>query len=226
MKAPLPVIDLGLTGYRCLQRVQQRLRRAVVAGDLPGALLLLEHAPVITLGSRGGTADLREPERTGLPVVKSERGGAATLHAPGQLVSYPVWPIPARDLRRYVLNLEEVLLLVMSALGLTARREPGRPGLYFGERKIASVGLRVERWVASHGTALNVDLDLSLFDLVVSCGEQDLRQTSIHEQLGWAPPMEQVKQSYVAAFGEVFDIDLEKLRTASVRDLSVLSQTA
>ena len=209
LKAPLPAFALGMVPYRPLQDLQGRLRAAVAAGRCDGVLLLLEHRPVITLGSRGAASDLRdaaEIERAGIEVVRSERGGAATLHAPGQLVSYPILPLPRRDLRAYVTALEEVLIRVVARYGVTASRSATgrRPGLYVGERKIASIGLRCERWVASHGTALNVSVDLGLFDLIVSCAEDDLRQTSVLEVAGAAPDMETILVSYAQQFAVVF----------------------
>lgn len=224
--ASIRPFDLGIVPYRETQELQRHLRRAVADGLLPGALLVLEHPIVITLGSRGGPADLRsEAVVHGKPVevVHSERGGAATLHAPGQLVAYPIIPIPGRDLRRYVLGLEEVLVRLLAGLDIVAERSPGRPGLYVAGDKIASVGLRCERWVASHGTSLNVSLDLGLFDLIVSCGEHGLRQTSIAELTGWAPSMEELKSRYVQIFAEVFGIALEPLHPATLRQIADLT---
>ncbi len=187
----IAVLDLGLAPYLPMQALQGRLRAAVADGRLPGVLLLLEHEPVITLGSRAGVHDLRDPgcatgDRAGdtIPVVTSERGGQATLHAPGQLISYPVVPIPGRDLGEYVRGLEEAVILVLDGLGIRGERRTGRPGVYAAGDKISSVGLRCQRWVSSHGTSLNVSIDLALFDAIVSCGEPVLRQTSIERLTG------------------------------------------
>ncbi len=211
MTTRIAAFDLGLAPYAPVQDLQARLREAVADGRLSGALLLLEHPPVITLGSRGGPDDLTTDAGGPLiPVQSSERGGAATLHAPGQLVSYPVVRLPRRDLRAYVASLEEVLIRLLGDVGLAAERSPGRPGLYVEERKIASIGLRCQRWVSSHGTSLNVDVDLDLFDRIVSCGEAGLQQTSILAELGTAPTMSQVKAAYVERFAEVFGWEVEQ----------------
>ncbi|MFH1834460.1 MAG: lipoyl(octanoyl) transferase LipB, partial [bacterium] len=218
-------LDLGSAPYEPVQALQARLRQAVAEGALPGVLLLLEHEPVITLGSRGAQSDLRDVvslRQRGVSVVRSERGGQATLHAPGQLVSYPVVPIPRRDLGDYVRHLEETLIVLLAGVGVPAARHKGRPGVYVGEEKIASVGLRCQRWIASHGSSLNVDLDLSLFDLMVSCGEPQLRQTSLEAVTGHHFPMDHVKALYVAAARQAFGWDFAPLRTVSHEDVEKL----
>ena len=219
--ASLPVFDLGVAPYEPLQALQGRLRQAVADGLVAGVLLLLEHEPVITLGSRGTDGDLRlsagrgrnasgDAARelwgrlTSIPVVRSERGGQATLHAPGQLVSYPVVPVPDHDLGKYVRGLEECLIVVLREHGIHADRRPRHPGLYVSGDKIASVGLRCQKWVASHGTSLNVTVDLTLFDSIVSCGEATLRQTSMESLLGERFSMAGVKDAYCRAFADVF----------------------
>ena len=212
------MFDLGLAPYEPVQQLQARLREAVAGGLLPGVLLLLEHEPVITLGSRGTPADLRDLSRIrerGVAVARSERGGQATLHAPGQLVSYPILPIPRRDLAAYVYSLEETVIVLLAGLGVPAHRRDGRPGVYIDGEKIVSVGLRCQRWVASHGTSLNVTPDLSLFDLMVSCGEPELKQTSLQALRGRAFAMDHVKALYIDAAREVFGWDLAPLRTVS-----------
>lgn len=203
----LPVLDLGLAPYLPVQALQQRLRHAVADGCLRGVILLLEHEPVITLGSRGAWSDLRDQALLAsrqVAVITSERGGQATLHAPGQLVSYPIVPIPGKDLTAYVRALEEVILRLLDRLEVAGYRRPGHPGVYVAGEKIASVGLRCQRWVASHGTSLNVNLDLSLFDLIVSCGEPHLRQTSLEATCGRDPGMALVKRLWTEAAAEVF----------------------
>lgn len=221
-REPFPVLDLGTVPYLPTQEAQAALRARVAEGALPGVLLLLEHEPVITLGSRGGATDVASPalaRARGLAVVRSERGGAATLHAPGQLVSYPIVPIPRRDLRAYVQALEQILIDLLASAGVQAARRRGAPGLYVHESKIASVGLRCHRWVASHGTSLNVSVDLSLFDAIVSCGEADLRQTSVLIEAETVLPMSRAKELYAAAFADVFGVRLLETRNADLREL-------
>jgi lipoyl(octanoyl) transferase len=212
---PLPVFDLGLAPYCPVQELQRRLRAAVADAAIDGVLLLLEHESVITLGKRADPSDLRDPPAAAsraVTVVRSERGGQCTLHAPGQLVSYPILPIPRNDLRAYVHQLEEVVLLLLRFNGLCAGRLAGRPGVYQAGRKIASVGLRCQRGVASHGTSLNVTVDLSLFDLLTSCGDPHLQQTSMQQAAGQPFAMDSIKDTYVAAFHEVFGLPLAPTR--------------
>jgi len=214
--------DLGLVEYGRAQGLQTELQQAVADEIVPGVVLLLEHPPVVTLGSRGTPADLVQPSRSEvtLPVMRSERGGAATLHAPGQLVSYPIIPVPGRDLRRFVWDLEEVLVRLVADLGITAERSSGRPGLYVGADKIASVGLRCRRWVASHGTSLNISNDLRLFDAIIACGDARLRQTSVAALTGFAPDMPTAKKAYVEHFAFVFQRTLLPPEPATPADVS------
>jgi lipoyl(octanoyl) transferase len=199
--------DLGVAPYLAVQELQSRLRRAVVEGMTPGALLLLEHHPVITVGAHSTSTDVNDPAlaaHRGVAIDRSERGGQSTLHSPGQLVTYPIMRIPGRDLRKYVHSLEEVLLFVLAEEGLDAVRIPGRPGLYLRGLKIASLGLRCERGVSSHGSALNVSNDLSLFDLVTSCGDPHLQQTSMEQATGRSLSLQMMKTRYLEAFQKVF----------------------
>jgi lipoate-protein ligase B len=131
------------------------------------------------------------------------------------LVSYPIVPVPGHDLRAFVNALEETLVVLLADLGVAARRREGHPGLYVGNDKIASVGLRCRRWVASHGTSLNVSLDLSLFDQIVSCGEPTLRQTSLETLASRHFTMAEIKTRYLAAAERVFGWRLLPLRAVA-----------
>lgn len=220
---PFNAYDLGVVPYSQAEELQVRLRRAVVDGDIPGALLLLEHPPVITIGAHAPASDLLDPAKAAdlhVAIARSERGGRSTLHAPGQLVSYPILRIPQRDLRGYVTDLEEVLVGVLATTGLRAERRDGRPGLFVNGMKIASIGLRCEHGVSSHGSSLNVDADLSLFNLITSCGEPSLKQTSILRETGRPLLMDDVKTRYVEAFEEVFGLHVGSLRSKTCDEVS------
>ncbi len=205
--------DLGPAPYGPIQQLQAEWRGGVARGTHPGVLMLLEHEPVITLGTRADGASVLTscygaPGYGAVPVVRSERGGLATLHAPGQLVSYPIIPLPRKDLRAYVWGLEEVLVRLLGEWGIEAVRRAGRPGLYVEEAKIASVGLRCERWVTSHGTSLNICPDLSLFDLIISCGDPALAQTSVAHLGGRVPELASAVRRYAELFAEVFGLQV------------------
>jgi lipoate-protein ligase B len=174
-------------------------------------LALLEHPPVITLGVRGDRAHVlasaAELETRGISVVEADRGGDVTFHGPGQLVAYPILDLRVRGLRAadYVRALERVAVETLVTFGVEASRRPGTPGAWVGERKIAAVGVRIDRGISRHGLALNVDVDLGCFDLIVPCGLEGTGVTSIAAELGEAPSMGAVMEAFVDAFEHVFE---------------------
>jgi lipoyl(octanoyl) transferase len=163
------------------------------AGRIEDTLVLVEHPPVVTVGVQGddGGAD-----RSGLPVVHVERGGHATYHGPGQLVGYPIVDLDARgrDVRRFVRDLEGVLVDALASYGIVAARIAGQPGVWVdGRRKIASVGIAVDHWVTLHGFALNVDLDLEPFSRFQPCGLDGSLMTSVARETGRQVSVESAK---------------------------------
>ena len=207
------IIDLGRRSYSDVLTLQRRLCRERVEGlrhqDL---LLLVEHDPVITLGRSTKASSLPlsvdELSRRGLEVFEVERGGDVTLHAPGQLVGYPIFQLQDHrpDLHWYLRQLEEALIVGLAVLGITAERNPGLTGVWTGGRKIASIGIHVKQWVTFHGFALNVTTALDLFDLIVPCGIQGVRMTSVAQEIGPQDGLEaEVRAAVVAAFGTVFN---------------------
>ena len=171
--------------------VQRDLVRRRAAGELPDLVWYLEHDPVVTWGSKGGAGHLRRPageiEALGVEVRSTDRGGDITFHGPGQLVGYPVVGLGEdRDIHRYLRDLEEAIIRAVGELGISAGRVAGRTGVWVGGSKIAAIGVRVMRWVTSHGFALNVDGDLGGFDLIVPCGIADAGVTSVARELAAA----------------------------------------
>lgn len=214
--APARVLEvrrLGVIGYGEGLELQQSLVDQRKAGSIPDQLLLLEHPPVITLGvktrnDRGhivATADLLA--REGVEVFESGRGGDVTYHGPGQLVGYPLIDLkPDRcDVHRYVRDLEEVLIRTAAAFGIEAGRSAGLTGVWVGQDKLAAIGVRISRWVTSHGFALNVTTDLSHFDFIIPCGIVDRGVTSIQKILGRPVPLVDVESAVTRAFLEVFE---------------------
>jgi lipoyl(octanoyl) transferase len=215
---PLRVEELGLRPYAEALEIQRALRRRRIEGTLAeDVLLLVEHPPVITLGrgTRASSLPLAPAalERRGVEVFEVERGGDVTLHAPGQLVGYPILDLRQhrQDLHWYLRSLEDVLIQALGGLGIEADRNPGRTGVWTAGRKIASIGIHVKQWVTLHGFALNVLTDLDLFDLIVPCGIPQVVMTSVAAELlreGDAALMPSVRERVVGAFGEVFDMSV------------------
>jgi len=201
---PLEVAWLGRVPYAEALARQQTAVEDVATGRAPDWLMLLEHPTVVTLGRASDEANLREPpERLaerGVEVHRIARGGDVTLHAPGQLVGYLVMDLRARgepDLHLFVRRLEAAIMETLAGLGLATRRVDGRTGVFMAapsrgaaparDRKIASIGVGVRRWVTYHGFALNVTTDLRAFDAIVPCGLSDVDMTSVALELGCGP---------------------------------------
>ena len=186
-RGTLRVHRLGRIGYEEALAWQEDLVARKLAGDTDDHLLLLEHEPVYTLG-RGARAEdlLGADERLSVPSFRISRGGGVTYHGPGQLVAYPIVALAAhgRDVHRYVRQLESALVAALGAHGIAAGVRPGLTGVWVGERKIASIGVGVRRWVSFHGIALNVAPDLDYFRAIVPCAMPEVTMTSIETELG------------------------------------------
>jgi lipoyl(octanoyl) transferase len=214
MSAPIaiPVYDLGRVPYRRALEFQRRAADLCARGEAPDVLYYFEHDPVITVGRGGHLENLRAgaPEllRAGVEVVPVERGGDVTYHGPGQLVGYPVIQLDrlpgGRDLHRYLRDLEEALIVTLAAFDLAAGRRPPYTGVWVGDRKVAAIGVAVRRWVAFHGFALNIDPDLSHFDLIHPCGIRHLGVASMASLLGSTPSRDAVMQRLTRALSEVW----------------------
>ena len=173
---------------------QRERRQAVLRGEAPEALWTLEHPAVITVGRRASAAgvDREAAAGAGVPVVETERGGLATVHAPGQLVAYLILDLRRRRLTipALVAGLEAAMIDTLASLGVAADRRPGAPGVWAGSEKIGAVGLHIEHGVSMHGLALNLSPDLRLFGLIVPCGIVDAGVCSVKSLMGAAPSAE------------------------------------
>jgi lipoyl(octanoyl) transferase len=208
---------LGRIAYAEASELQRRAAEDVKAGG-PETLFLLEHEPVFTLGRNATRADvLFTPERCrelGIAVVESDRGGRVTYHGPGQLVGYPVVNLhpDRRDVKRYVMDLEEVLLRTLADFGIPAARSDRKErvsSLWAGNDKIAAIGIHISRWVATHGFALNVtDAPLPNFAGIVPCGITDGGVATMERLLGRAPDLEEVARALAPHFAEVFEREI------------------
>lgn len=231
MDVALEVRRLGVVPYADGLELQQRLVEQRKAGEIPDQLLLLEHSPVITLGvktRKDRSHVLATPEMLaaqGVELYESGRGGDVTYHGPGQLVGYPIISLkPDRcDVHRYVRDLEEVLIQTAAHFGVTATRLPGLTGIWVGSEKLAAIGVRIARWVTSHGFAFNVTTNLSHFNLIVPCGITDKGVTSLERLLGRRVPMAEVEDAAIDAFCRVFE---RRQVAASMADSAAASSEA
>jgi lipoyl(octanoyl) transferase len=204
-------------GYGDAVDLQRALVEERQAGRIPDTLLLLEHPHVLTLGVRrgGGRANILATPDTlrerGVTIHETGRGGDVTYHGPGQLVGYPIIDLrPDRqDVHRYVRDLEDVLIRTCGDFSVPAERLEGLTGVWVrhptrGLEKIAAIGVRIARWVTSHGFALNINTDLDYFSLIVPCGIRERGVTSLQQRLGRAVAEDVVVESLVQHFGRVF----------------------
>ncbi len=210
----LYLLNLELAPYDEVLALQGRLVEAVREDGLEGSLILLEHLPVITLGYHASEANIVAPSellsRMGVEVRRVERGGDVTYHGPGQLVGYPILNLLTlrQSLRRYIWSLEEVLIRTLRSFGIGAERQESLPGVWVGEAKIAAIGVRVKRWITSHGFALNISPDMSHFALILPCGLSGKGVTSMQELLGKAVDAGLVRRRVAWHFSQVFGVQL------------------
>jgi lipoyl(octanoyl) transferase len=208
----IQVRRLGLVPYGEAVELQRQLVEQRRAGEIPDQLLLLEHPPVITLGvkTRNDRSHvLATPDqlaRQGVEIFETGRGGDVTYHGPGQLVGYPIFDLrPDRcDVHQYVRDLEEALIRVAGTFGVTADRIGGLTGVWVGREKLAAIGVRISRWITSHGFAFNVNTQLSHFDLIVPCGIRDKGVTSLSHLLDRPVALVEVETAAMHAVAEVF----------------------
>jgi lipoyl(octanoyl) transferase len=210
LHAAVQVHRLGRVGYRQAWALQRQLLAARRQGRISDTLVLLSHPPVITMG-RGGRPEhlvgsLRELSGRGVEFVETDRGGDVTFHGPGQVVGYAIVDLTQRkrDLHRYLRDIEEVIVRAVAEFGIDAGRVPGLTGVWVGDAKLAAIGVRVSRWITHHGFALNVDTDLSYFDLIVPCGITDKRVTSMKKLLGRDIDRDVVEDALARSFSRVF----------------------
>jgi lipoyl(octanoyl) transferase len=212
MRAAPEVRRLGLVPYAEALALQKQLVEERRHGRIGDVLLLVEHPHVLTLGVRGDGGRshiLAAPpilQSRGVEVYETGRGGDITYHGPGQVVGYPIIDLkPDRcDVHRYVRDIEDVLIRVAADYGVTAERVAGLTGVWVGGEKVAAIGVRIARWITSHGFALNVTTDLDYFNLIVPCGIADRGVTSLSKLLGRSVDHREVEDRVVQRFTEVF----------------------
>jgi lipoate-protein ligase B len=209
----LKVERLGLVEYSAALELQKRTERAVLTGEQPDTLLLLEHPHTLTLGRRstqnGIIAPVEVLQARGVNVFETNRGGKVTYHGLGQLVGYPIVNLsPDReDVHRFVRDLEEVLIRALQDFEIEAFRIQGLTGVHTARGKVAAIGVHIARWITTHGFALNVNTDLSYFNLIVACEGEPV--ISMRELLGRDIEMRAVEDRIIEHFADVFEMQRE-----------------
>jgi lipoyl(octanoyl) transferase len=206
---------LGTVDYAEAHRLQKDLQAKRIAGEIGDTVLLLEHPPVLTLGRSAKEQHVLAPRHVldarGIAVHEVGRGGDVTYHGPGQLVAYPIIDLKPdrKDVRKYVWSLEESMIRTCGDFGLSATRIQGLNGAWTDDRKIGAVGVRISRWVTMHGLALNVNSDLSYFELIVPCGILDKTVTSLSAELGRTVYVDDVIDPLARHFAGLHDAEIE-----------------
>src|SRR5438105_461025 len=209
----LKVERRGRVEYGAALEIQKQTERAVLTGAQPDTLLLLEHPHVLTMGRRSAPGAIIAPDEVlqarGVTVFETNRGGKVTYHGLGQVIGYPIISLsPDReDVHRDVRELEEVLIRTMVDFGIESFRIPGLTGVHTSRGKVAAIGVHIARWITTHGFALNVNTDLSYFDLIIACEGEPV--TSMAELLGREIEMREAEDRIIHRFAEVFEMELE-----------------
>ncbi len=209
------ILDEGVLPYREAYGLQNSLVKLRLRNMVPDCLILLEHPPVLTLGRNRGDENilvskeiLRKEE---IEVVLTDRGGSVTYHGPGQLVGYPILSLReySRNVSEYLRKIEEVIILTLKEFEVQAKRRSDYPGIWVGEKKIASIGVAIRQFrITYHGFAFNVNPDMSRFRLINPCGIKNLELTSLANLLGYPPEMAEVKQKIARSFAHTFGMKM------------------
>lgn len=207
------ITDLGKVHYKDAYDFQKKIADEVKLKLNTHMLILCEHFPVITLGRVGKTENLLTPPqilaKQGIDFFKIDRGGDITAHEPGQITAYPIFDLKLRkepDIRLYLDNLQEVILTTLSNFGIEAQIKEGKTGVWVKNKKIASIGISISRWVTCHGLTINVNNDLNTFYFIRPC-DMDIEMTSLAAELGREIDLEHFKQELLSCFSRVFKLN-------------------
>lgn len=207
----LDVIDMGTMDYALSMATQYRMALDRIAGKTGDRLLFVQHPAVISVGRSGSKNDLKIAEAQlrdrNIAVIQSTRGGKLTYHGPGQLVAYPIVKLTKKDTHWYVNTLLDVVVSVLKSYGLHPNLKKGVPGVWIENKKIASIGIAIKKWVAYHGIALNISTDLGGFECIVPCGNPDQIVTSMETELGRSVDFGRVQRSFEHYFKVKFGYD-------------------
>ena len=217
-------VNLGMIEYNRAWKLQSEIVAAKISGTIEkDVVLFLEHPAVFTLGRRGGRDYLQVGEafleQAGIPLIQVERGGFITYHGPGQLVVYPIIDLEARRLgvNDYVAALEEIMLLNVRAMGLTAQRHRKNAGIWIGSHKMGNIGIALRKGVSFHGLSLNVNVDLTPFSWIQPCGLAGVSMTSVKQALGKEISMTVAARELIENFQTVLEMDLDEISCADLQ---------
>ena len=233
----LLIVDLGLIPYSDAYALQQRIVAACKAGSIDDVLLFCEHPHVITLGRNGKRENLLASDHVlrqkNVEFHASNRGGDITYHGPGQIVGYPILDLSRikQDVHWYVRTLEEAMIRASTDFGITAYRVPGKTGIWVQvpptEEKLAAIGVHISRWVTSHGFAYNVSTDLRYFDLIIPCGINDRKATSLEKLLNLSVSLAEAKARLTDHLATLFGFESQFIpRDKLLSDLTTLEASA
>ncbi len=209
--------DLGLISYNDAYALQTSLFDQIKLENRLGIVLLLEHYPVITIGSNRKLDNLlvttKILDKQKIQLVQSTRGGDITFHGPGQIICYPILNLSyiKKDLSLYVYNLEQVIIEVLETFKIDGVREKKHRGIFVMDNKIASIGIRIRKWITLHGFSLNVNINLKYFDNIIACGLKDFTQTSMQKILNKTIQIDDVKEQIIYHFSRVFNLPISKI---------------
>jgi lipoate-protein ligase B len=212
----IPCFDLGITGYNPAWELQQKIFEMVISGKFKGAILLLEHNPVITIGNNRNQENILSDKETlnrqGIELIQSNRGGDVTFHGPGQLICYPVFDLNhfGKDVGNFVYNLEQVVIDVLADYKIKGTRIEKLRGVFVGSGKIASIGIHVKKWITYHGFSFNVNVDLGYFNNIIACGLKDYLPVSLEKLLTKPVSVSDVKELVIQKFEKIFSIEVEE----------------
>lgn len=208
------IFDLGTVEYDEAFFLQVQLHHMVEKLCCKGFLLLLQHPPVITVGSNRSLKNLvssrEDLKQHNIALIQSNRGGDITFHGPGQLIGYPIVNLDliSRDLSLYVNNLEQIIINTLQKYTIEAQRIKKHRGVFVGNKKIASIGVKIKRWVTMHGFALNISTDLDYFNHIIACGLNDYPPVSMEQILNRCIPISNVKEQITVDFEQVFSTEI------------------
>jgi lipoate-protein ligase B len=197
----IKIIDCGIKDYQSVLQMQENAFQNLLAGTGEDTIFIVEHPPVITLGARESANKLLKDSDTikqsGIEIFQIRRGGGATAHNPGQLVIYPIINLKKHNLgvSDFVHKLEDIGIELLKELGVNCQTKKGFPGLWVQDRKIASIGVQIKKWITFHGMAININNDLSIFDFIVPCGLDNVKMTNAQIEVGKKISMEEVKNA-------------------------------